>query len=213
MAPLAVMVAPFGMVVGATVAESGVDPVAGLATAPLLYGGSAQLATVGLLATGASAVTVLATVAAVNARLALYGAALAPSLRDQPAWFRWMASYFIVDPQYVVATAGPDATAAAGERRRYYLGAAAVLWAVWHVATVIGFAAGPLVPEGWHLELVVPLYLVAVLAPKVGTEHVLLAVLAAGLAAVALAGLPAGAGLLGGIAAGMAVLAVGREPS
>ena len=55
MAPLAVVVAPFGMVIGATVAEANVDPVAGLATAPLLYGGSAQLATVGLLAAGSSA--------------------------------------------------------------------------------------------------------------------------------------------------------------
>ena len=211
MLPLAAAVAPFGAVIGATVASSGVPAVAGLATAPLVYSGSAQLATISLLSAGASVAAVLLTVLAVNARLALYGAALRPRLDDQPRWFRWAATALVVDPQYVVVEAGPGRSAPAADRRRYYLGAAAVLWVTWHLATVAGYAAGPLLPASWHLDVVVPLYLAAVVAPRLRTERVVLAAAVGAVTTVLLAGLPNGTGLLGGILAGLAVLVLWEE--
>ena len=75
MLPLLLGVAPFGLVIGVTVAELGVPHLAGWSLGWLVYAGSAQLAAVGLLAGSASAGVVVASVAVINLRLALYSAA------------------------------------------------------------------------------------------------------------------------------------------
>lgn len=208
MLPLALAVAPFGLVIGATVATASVADGVGLATAPLLYGGSAQLAAITLLSSGATAVTVIATVLVINSRLAVYGAALAPSLRDQPRWFRWVAAYFLVDPQYVVVTAPAGSEGNAPARRHFYAGAAVTLWMTWHVATVAGYLVGPVVPPSLGLDAAVPLYLAAVLAPRADTSPGKVAVVGAAMAAAVANGVPAGGGLVVGIAVGMVAAVV-----
>src|SRR4051812_200414 len=81
MLPLLLGVAPFGLVIGVTVAELGLPHLAGWSLGWLVYAGSAQLAAVGLLAGSASAAVVVASVAVINLRLALYSAAMAPHWR------------------------------------------------------------------------------------------------------------------------------------
>jgi hypothetical protein len=68
---------PFCLVVGMT-AAAGPQPLAGLATGPTIYGGSAQLSAVRLLESGAGVAVIVASVLVINARLLLYGAAMAP---------------------------------------------------------------------------------------------------------------------------------------
>lgn len=207
MAPLLAAVAPFGLVIGATVARSPIDAGLGLSTATLLYGGSAQLAAIALVSSGAGVAAVVVTVMTVNARLALYGAAMGPVMEGQPRWFRWVGAYFIVDPQYVVVSTGVEPGAAAAWRRHYYLGAAATLWIGWHLATVAGYLAGPVVPSSLGLDVAVPLYLAGILVPRLADRPSLAAAATGGLVAAAASGLPAGTGLLLGIAAGIAAAA------
>lgn len=97
-----------------------------------------------LLQDGAGPLAVLATVAVVNCRLALYAAALAPRFADQPGWFRWLAPQVLLDQTYAITTARPDLRGAA--LRRYWItagGAFALGWLASNAAGLLraGFIA------------------------------------------------------------------------
>src|SRR5215471_5142595 len=87
MGPLLVGLAPFGLAVGVTIATSPLDRAVGWATGPALFSGASQLTAIDLLGSGASALTVIASLLLLNARFAFYGATLAPKFQDQPRWF------------------------------------------------------------------------------------------------------------------------------
>src|SRR3712207_2625048 len=100
--PVVVSVVPFALVVGAATAQVGVPLVPGLVATGLMFSGGAHYAALDLLASGAGVLTVLATIALVNARMLLYSAALEPRFRRQPIWFRWLGPGLIVDQTYLM---------------------------------------------------------------------------------------------------------------
>src|SRR4051812_19144878 len=102
LAPVALGLAPFAVLIGVTGVRSGVGGGTGVLSSVALLGGSAQLTALTMLADGASPLAVVAAVALVNARFLLYAAALEPAFRDQPRWFRWLAPHFVVDPTYAL---------------------------------------------------------------------------------------------------------------
>jgi predicted branched-subunit amino acid permease len=160
MLPLLVGVAPFGLVVGVTVAELGLPHLAGWSLAWLVYAGSAQLAAVSLLAGSASAVVVIASVVVINLRLALYSAAMAPHWRGTSTVWRLAAAYLLVDPSFAVGTESYDGSRPRRQAHLHYLGAGLVLWAGWLAVIGIGVTAGATLPAWLRLETVGPLYLV-----------------------------------------------------
>ena len=89
---------------------------------------------------------------------------------------------------------------------RTFWAAGAALWSFWQITNMIGFFAGNLIPARWSLEFAVPLCFLALVAPLLRNAPTLIAAVTAGIAVLALAGLPMRlnlivAGLLG-IAAG-----------
>jgi predicted branched-subunit amino acid permease len=109
-------VIPFGVVIGTKVSESTVNDAAGWAGSFLMYAGSAHLAVVSGLGAGAGVVAILAAVV-INARLVLYSAALTPSFREQPRWFRLVGPYFLTDQLYAFTTQRVESGDAAGSLR------------------------------------------------------------------------------------------------
>ena len=60
------------------------------------------------LAAGSAPIAVIATMVIVNARLMLYGAAIADRFRGQPRWFRIVGPMLLIDQTFAAATdAGP----------------------------------------------------------------------------------------------------------
>jgi predicted branched-subunit amino acid permease len=99
-------------------------------------------------------------------------------------------------------------------RWRYYLGAAASLWIVWQVGTVVGVAVGAGVPDALGLTFAVPLVFLALLVPAMKNRPTTAAGLVGGTVAVAAAGLPLNLGLLAGAICGIgAGLLVEEESS
>ena len=86
--PLAAAVLPFGLAIGATIADSELWAPGALAGALLLMAGASQLAVVGLLNSGAGIVVAVGTALLINARFVLYSAGLARWFRDEPLWRR-----------------------------------------------------------------------------------------------------------------------------
>ena len=196
MLPLLAGVAPFGVVVGATVAASSVDPLAGWSTSWTVYGGTAQLSAVTLLDAGAPLAVLVATVAVINLRLVVYAAALAPHWRGAPRWWRPLACYLLVDPSYAVGAQHAATDPAPDELRAHYLGAGVTLWLGWLAACAAGLATGDRITEVVPAGLVSELMLVALVAPALRSRELGPGVAVAAVAAVALVALPLGTGSL-----------------
>jgi predicted branched-subunit amino acid permease len=95
----------------------------------------------------------------------------------------------------------------------YYLGVAATIWAVWVVATAVGVGLGRGLPDEWGLDFAVPLVFLALLVPRLEDRSTTAAGVAAGVVALAAAGVPYHLGLpaaaVVGVAVGLAVEAAG----
>ena len=98
---------PFGLFLGVTLSAYGEHPLAVLAGAALVYGGSAQLATSTVLHAGAGLLAAVLAGVVVSARMLLYGAALADRFADQPRWFRWLGPATLLDQTYLSALNRP----------------------------------------------------------------------------------------------------------
>jgi predicted branched-subunit amino acid permease len=210
MLPLLLGVAPFGLVIGVTVAELGVPHLAGWSLGWLVYAGSAQLAAVGLLASSASAAVVVASVAVINLRIGLYSAAMAPHWRGTSKLWRLVATYLLIDPSFAVGSQSYDGSRPQRQAHLHYLGGALVLWVGWLTVLGIGVSAGAVMPSQLRLESIGPLYIVALVVMSVRTAAAKVAVAAAVVNAVLASLLPLhlgpAVGMLAGLLAGSMML-------
>ncbi|ONH27105.1 AzlC family ABC transporter permease [Pseudofrankia asymbiotica] len=207
MLPWLAGIGPFGFVIGVSAARAGIPPLAAWLTGPLIFAGSAQVAALALLGAGAAGAVVVVTVLAINARLVLYSAAMAPYWRGSPRWWRALAAYLIVEPSLAV---GLDRYRRSSQDDRqpahlYYLGGGLVLWAGWLATIALGQVVGTRVPAGLHLEFVVPLFLVGDLVPRLSARAAGWAAVAAAAVALAARPAPAQTGIMLAILVGVTV--------
>jgi predicted branched-subunit amino acid permease len=189
MVPWLAGIVPFGLVIDVSTVHADVPVVAGWLTGPLIYAGSSQLATIGMLGAGAAPVAVVAVALVINVRLIFCSAAMARHWRGTPWWWwRLVAGYLLVDPSVAV---GLDGYRRLGRYwgHAHYLGGAVLLWVFWLAAIGAGSTAGAGLPAWLHLEFVIPLYLVGQAISRLADPALRRAVFAA--AAVALLALPA----------------------
>ncbi len=207
--PMAPPVPFFGLVLGLLITESTeVDNLAGWASSWLVFGGASQLAAVLVLDAGGSALLATVTILVVNARHAMYSAALQPRYRQAPTWFRRLGPYVLVDQVYAVVEPRTDDDSMA-YRVSHFL-SAGVFWLVlWNCSVAVGIAVGNVIPENWSIDFSVPLLFLGLLINALRDRPGLAAAAVSGSIAVLGRNLePAGLGLLAGALAGMTVAAL-----
>ena len=106
MMPWLAGVVPFGLVIGVSAAQAEIPTLAGWLTGPLIYAGSAQLATIGMLNAGAAPMVVVAAALVINVRLIFYSATMARHWRGTPRWWQFVAAYLLIDPSFAVGLDG-----------------------------------------------------------------------------------------------------------
>lgn len=209
MSPLLLGVIPFGLILGATAAVGSVGGALGWSTSWIIFGGSAQFVTIGLLDGGAAAAVVIATALVVQSRHLLYSAALAPHFRDFGAGWRYGLPYLLTDQAFAVSIVAYEELEDPAAKRWFYIGAAMSLWIVWQITTLLGAILGAEVPESWSLDFAIPLVFLALLMPLLKNRPALAAALTAGVVSVVAWSAPYSLGLiigaLAGIVAGMLV--------
>ncbi len=208
--PILLGLAPFGVTIGAAVAGSAMDNLAGWLGGPLLAAGAAHLAIITTIDAGGGALVAVITAVVINARLAAYSAAMAPLFIGQPRWFRWAAPYALVDQAFAVATARSQATEPRWFRR-YWVALTVPLCLTWYALITAGMALGPVIPASWEMWFVSPLMFVAMGAPSVRDRRSVRSALVAVVVAAATTDLPGGVGLVLAIAAGCLAGAAGRD--
>ena len=205
--PLLAALAPFGMAIGATAAAAEGSALASWAGSWLIYGGTAQLVTAQLHDAGAALPAIALAVLVANARLSLFGAAMATHWQGTSLRWRLFAGYLLVDPLYVVAAAHHAGSADPTTRRRYYLGAGLTMWVGWVAANGAGAVGGGNLPDFFGPAVLLPLALVAMTLRVSIDRPTRVAAVTAAVVALALHGLPMRSGLLiaggAGIAAGL----------
>ena len=205
MAPLALGVAPFGLVVGATAAEEGLSTLQAVGLSVGVFAGASQLAAIDLLGAGAPLLVVIATALVINMRMVMYSASLAPHVRELPRRRRLAMSYLLVDQAYALSVLRWERhDEPVRVRFAFYLAVALPLWTIWQTTTLVGAVVGSRVPDGVPLSFTVTLVFLAVLVPSLTDRPRVVAAVVAGGVAMGARGLPADLALIVGAVCGIA---------
>jgi 4-azaleucine resistance transporter AzlC len=205
--PFLIVVVPFGMPFGVVATEAGWALRETMAMSILVIAGASQFTALQLLSEQAPTLIVIATALAVNLRMAMYSASLAPHVGAAPLWQRALVAYGLTDQTYGVAihryTLQPEQPL--GWKLVYFLGVALPVCGPWYAATWAGAVAGGAIPDGLALDFAVPITFIALVAPALRSLPHLAAAVVSVVVALALARMPYNLWLL--VAALLAMLA------
>jgi predicted branched-subunit amino acid permease len=199
--PILVGVFPFGLIAGIAAVEAGLHSLQAYAVSPIVFAGASQLAMMDLIARDAAPVVIVATALVINARFAMYSAALAPAFRGLGPIRKAYGSYIITDQSFAVSVLRFDRVEESlSDRFSYFMGASIGLWGTWQISSLLGVVLGAGVPEEWSLDFAIPLVFMALLFPAIKDRATTVAAVAAAIAAVAFFSLPLNLGLLVAVA-------------
>ena len=208
--PLGLAALPFGLVYGVAVIETQVSPLVGIAASWIVLAGAAQLTLLALIDAAASWPVAVGTALVINARFALYSAALAPAFARFPTGWRYALPYLMTDQAATLALTHYETDDDPVSRRWWYLGAGLLFASGWWSGTVMGVLVGAVIPPSVDIGFAVPAMFIALLVPTLTNRPAVVAAAVGASLAVVTGGLPNGsnliAGAVAGIAAGAAVL-------
>ncbi len=129
----------FGILTGSVSVSSGLSPFQAILFSGAMYAGNSQIVGMQLFADGAPALIVILAIAIVNARHIMYGASLAPFVRDLTMLQRMFIGVVMVDNNYANANQRfpklmpGEFSVALSKRLRlaYYGGLETSSWPVW----------------------------------------------------------------------------------
>lgn len=179
--PYAAVGALLSMSFGVLARDSGFPVEAAIVMSAIVFAGSAQFATVAILAGGGSAGAAIAAAALMNSRFLPMGVALGPSLPGRPL-LRAAQGQTIVDASWAMASRGD------GTFDRWFLfGSTAPQYAAWLAGTTVGALSGDLLGDTsrFGLDAIYPMFFLAILVAEIKDRRA--ATIAAAGAVVALA--------------------------
>ncbi|MFZ6646228.1 AzlC family ABC transporter permease [Undibacterium sp. TJN25] len=195
----------WGLVVGVAMIKAGLTVPQALGMTFLVFAGSAQLASLPLIAAHAPAWVIFLTALVVNLRFVIFSAILAPHFSYLPwrqrAWLGYLSGDVSVGLFiYRYPEPGYDP-----RKLPYLKGLLLPNWTSWQVGSVIGILLGSQVPANWGLGFAGTLAILCIMLPLVMNKAALVGVVVAGAIALATIHMPYKLGLLISVLAGMAV--------
>lgn len=192
------LVVPFGILFGVVATEAGLPVDQVLSFSAVIIAGAAQFTALSLMEENAPALVVVLTALAVNLRMAMYSATLAPFLGKAHFWQKVFMAYGLFDLNFIMAdqTFREKTGWSVAQRAAYFSGTSIMIIVFWIMATWIGVTIGRAIPDWLPIEFAIPLAFVAMIAPGLRTIAHVVAALASVFFALALAFVPFGLGLL-----------------
>jgi 4-azaleucine resistance transporter AzlC len=136
----------FGFVYGLSARQAGFSPVEVVAMSTLVFAGAAQFAAVGYVVSGLGWPAIILLTALLNARHLLYSAALAPWMRAVPRARRTLMAHVLTDEAFALSIAHFQRLGYTDERG-YWIGAIAVTFIPWNLASLAGVLVGGSIPD------------------------------------------------------------------
>jgi predicted branched-subunit amino acid permease len=212
--PALIATAAWAMVTGVASVRMGLHVAPALLMSAFVYAGSAQLASLPLIAAGAPVWVILLTATIVNLRFVIFSAGLQSYFRHLSLGRRLVLGYLTSDFGYLLAirrwgSAG-HGKAASTEQIWFFLGLAAANWATWQTMSVVGILTADRIPPNWGMDFIGVLALITLVAPALTDAPTVVGVLVACVVAVIASGLPLKLSVLAAVLAGVAA-AIGAE--
>jgi predicted branched-subunit amino acid permease len=202
--PTLLGIAAWGMVVGVAMVKSGLSVWQASAMTLVAFAGSAQLASLPLIAAGAPVWVIFATALVVNLRFVIFSALLGPHFAHLPLRQRVFYGYISGDVSIALFLQRyPDPARAPG-KLSFLKGLLLPNWCSWQAGSLIGIFLGSTIPTAWQLGFAGTLAILCVMIPLVINSAALCGVLVAGTVGVLTHGFPYKLGLLAAVLAGMA---------
>jgi 4-azaleucine resistance transporter AzlC len=156
----------FGISFGLIAVTSGLSPAKACAMSLLIFTGASQFAAVGVVASGGSPASAVASALFLAARNGVYGLAMSPILSGGLPR-RLVAAQLVIDESTAMATAQPDRVT---QEKAFWASGLAV-FVFWNVGTLVGALGGRLIgdPRVWGLDAAFPAAFVALLGPHLRT--------------------------------------------
>ncbi len=148
--PLAIGALVYGITFGVLALGSGLSVVEAVLMSATVYSGSAQIAAVGAMTSGAGIFATVVTVMLLNARYVLYGAAMRPWLAGTTPFKAYASLYVLGDGNWVVTMRAHEA----GESDAgFMLGSGLAMFFPWTAGTLVGALTGGWIPNPKALAL------------------------------------------------------------
>jgi 4-azaleucine resistance transporter AzlC len=166
----AAAVGAIGVSFGALAVAAGLSPLAACVMSVIVFAGGSQLAAIGVIGAGGSAVAAVASGLLLNSRYAGFGLAAAPKLaRGRSLGYRLAAAHWLIDESAALALAQPDAARAT----RVFWWSGVVIFVAWNAGTAVGAVAGAALgdPAAIGLDAAFPAGLLALVAPQLGSRR------------------------------------------
>lgn len=196
--PFIVMVVPFAMLFGVVAIEAGLTLAQTMGFTILVIAGASQFAALQLMVENAAIGFILLAALAVNLRMAMYSAALAPHLGGAPLWQRLLVGYLNFDQSYMASVARYDDTLdmPLSDKVAFFLGVAAAITPFWCSFTLVGALIGAAIPESYQIEFIIPIAFLSMVAPMIKSLAHVAAAFVSAVVALLLVWMPSGSGLL-----------------
>ena len=202
-APTLFGIGAWGMVVGVAMVKGGLTVAQATGMTLVAFAGSAQLASLPLIAAGAPVWVIFATALVVNLRFVIFSALLGPHFAHLPLRQRFLLGYISGDVSIALFLHRyPDPRREPG-KLSFLKGLMFPNWLSWQVGSLIGIFLGSTVPSVWQLGFAGTLAIVCVMVPLIVNRAALCGVLVAGAVAILAHDLPYKLGLLLAVLVGM----------
>ena len=191
MVPMVIAVLPLAVAIGAVIGTSSVPSLTGWAAGPIVFAGAAQLVTIQMLDSGAAPAVIIVSALALNARVLMYGAAIAPWFRTASLRRRLLLAAPLIDPLYLTGAARFEKGDLDDRgRQAYWLGGAAFLAVAFAGVQAIAIVTQASLPESTGLQIAAPLAFAGLLAKSTPNRPAVRAAIVAAAVATVGAGLP-----------------------
>lgn len=190
MVGLALGIAAWGLVTGVAMVKTGMTVTMAVIMTLTVFAGSAQLAVLPLMATGAPLWVIWLTATCVNLRFVIFSSLWRDYFGHLPRWHRILIGYLSGDVIFVGFLKRFPTPERKPEQLPYFWGAASVLWLAWQVASIAGIILADAVPLTWGLGFAGVLALLGILLAMLVDRASWLATITGCTAAVAAYALP-----------------------
>ena len=195
----------WGMVTGMAMTQSGLTVWQALGMTFIVYAGSAQLASLPLIAANAPIWVIFLTALIVNLRFVIFSAVVGPHFAHLPWYKRVWYGYFNSDVTIgVFPRRFPSGTLDnPSGKLGFFTGIGYSTWCGWQIGSVIGILLASQIPPSWGIGYAGTLALLAIMIPLTVNSAALAGVAVAGIIAVVLKDAPYRLGLLAAVILGM----------
>lgn len=158
-------IAAWGLVVGVAMVKSGLSVPWALLMTFSVFAGTAQLASLPLIAINAPVWIIVLTSFLINLRFVIFSALLAPHFAGVAARKKWLYGYFTGDvPLALFIQRYPTISDEPG-RLSFLLGLISSNWIIWQVGSVTGILLGSQIPLSWEPAFAGTLAMMCVVLP------------------------------------------------